>query len=104
MAYTTVCEAPSVAAALFFVQARFDRDGPPAWRTLAAATRRGVAIHYAAGVYRRPRPPDGEPVQVRVVSERTLRVQSGEASVREAFADVRRRADRAAARSALAIH
>jgi hypothetical protein len=80
----------------FFVQARYDDVQPAAgWVTVAAASRRGVAIEYAAEVYRGLRTVDGGvPQQVRVVSEASLRSQAGAGEVERAYGDVCRAAER----------
>jgi hypothetical protein len=75
----------------FFVQARYDDR----WTTVALGASRGVAIEYAAEVYRTtPTQRHGIPAQVRVISERTLRAESGDASVERAYRDVRDEAAR----------
>ena len=79
----------------FFVQARYDDVHAGAWTTVAAASRRGVAIEYAAEVYRGLRTAEGGvPQQVRVVSEASLRSQEGVGEVERAYADVCRAAER----------
>jgi hypothetical protein len=69
----------------FFVQARYEDR----WTTVALGASRGIAIEYAADVYRvTSTPRRGVPAQVRVISERTLRAESGDASVVRAYRDV----------------
>ena len=80
----------------FFVQARYEdpRHGDD-WVTVAVGSHRGLAIEYAADVYRALRRPGGEPPrQVRVVSESSLRSQEGGAAVDRAYEDVSRAAER----------
>lgn len=78
----------------FFIQARYDEQAD-GWTTVAVGAGRGVTLEYAADVYRSHRTPRrGVPRQIRVISERTLRAESGEDSVDRAYRDVGSEAER----------
>ena len=68
------------------------------WETVAVSGHRGTAASLAGSLYRDLRDEAGRaPVQVRIASDELLRRAGGEAAVREAAADLWRRA-RATAR------
>lgn len=67
------------------------------WETVAVSVHRGTAASLAGGVYRDLRDKAGRaPMQVRIASDELLRRAGGEAAVREATADLWRRAQAAA--------
>jgi hypothetical protein len=80
----------------FYVQVRYPNGQK--WETVAVSAHRGTAASLAGGMYRDLRDAAGRaPMQVRIASDELLRRAGGEAAVREAAADLWRRA-RATAR------
>lgn len=75
----------------FYVQVRYPRG--QRWETVAVSAHRGTAASLAGSMYRDLRDVAGRPpVQVRIASDELLRRAGGEAAVRDAAADLWRRA------------
>ena len=75
----------------FYVQVRYPQG--QRWETVALSAHRGTAASLAGGMYRDLRDEAGRaPVQVRIASDELLRRAGGDAAVREAAADLWRRA------------
>lgn len=75
----------------FYVQVRYPHAGR--WDTVAVSATRGVAAKLAGGMYRDLRNDAGQsPVQVRIASDEVLRREGGDTAIREAAAELWRRA------------
>jgi hypothetical protein len=84
-----------------FVQVKYATDSasaaPDGWVTVSAVDDLRKATRHAATVYRdATHPEDGQPTQLRLVTEGQLVDEGGQAAVREAYSSLRRHGARLA--------